>query len=98
MKFYSSEKEGGNARPNAMMRDFRICLGECGLADMGYIGDLFTWRRGEVRERLDRAVCNVEWANKFPRAAVINEEHVHSDHRPLVFDTDYYDGNIFNQS
>ena len=83
----SPEKEGGNATPNAMMRDFRNCLGECGLEDMCRIGDPFTWRRGDTRERLDRAVCNVEWANKFPQAAIINEEHVHSDHHPLVLDT-----------
>uniref|UniRef100_A0A8R7RBD3 Endonuclease/exonuclease/phosphatase domain-containing protein n=1 Tax=Triticum urartu TaxID=4572 RepID=A0A8R7RBD3_TRIUA len=93
----SSEKEGGNARPNTMMRDFRNCLGECGLEDMGCIRDPFTLRRGDIRERLDRAVCNVKWANKFPRSAVINEEHVHSDHRPLILDTKYFDGNIFNQ-
>ena len=30
-----------------------------------------------------------------PRAAVINENHVHSDHRPLVLDMDYFDGNMF---
>ena len=93
----SSEKEGGNAKPNAMMRYFRNCLGECGLEDMGCIGDLFTWRRGEIRERLDHAVCNVDWANKFPQAAIINEEHVHSDHRPLILDTDYFDDNMFNR-
>lgn len=53
---------------------------------MGYIGDQFTWRRGDIRERFDRAVCNLEWANKFPRAAVMNEEHVHFDHRPVILD------------
>lgn len=51
---YSLEKEGGNASPNAMMKEFRDCLAECGLDDMGYIGDPFTWRRGDIRERLDR--------------------------------------------
>jgi hypothetical protein len=60
-----------------VMREFRKCLGECDLKDMGCIEDPFTWRRGEIRERLDRAVCNLEWANKFPRNRVINEEHVH---------------------
>ena len=35
--------------------------------------------------------------NKFPQATIINEEHVHFDHRPLVLDTEYYDGNMFNQ-
>ena len=79
-----------------MMRDFRNCLGECGLEDMGYIGDRFTWRSGEIRERLDRVVCNVKWSNKFPKVGIINEEHVHSDHRPLILDTKYFDENIFN--
>ena len=88
---YPSKKEGGVARPLGMMREFRECLMDCGLEDLGYNGDMFTWRRGEIRERLDRAVCNLAWANKFPRAAVINEEHVHSDHRPIVLDTDYLD-------
>lgn len=27
-----------------------------------------------------------------------NEEHVHSDHRPLVLDTNHFDGNMFNRS
>ena len=58
---YSHEKDGGNPRPNAMMQEFRNCLGDCGLYDLGYAGDYFTWRRGEIRERLDRVVCNVEW-------------------------------------
>uniref|UniRef100_A0A8I6WN89 Endonuclease/exonuclease/phosphatase domain-containing protein n=1 Tax=Hordeum vulgare subsp. vulgare TaxID=112509 RepID=A0A8I6WN89_HORVV len=92
---YPSEKEGGNARPNVMMRDFCECLIDCGLGHLGYIGDPFTWSRGETRECLDRAVCNIGWASKFPRAAVISEEHVHSDHHPLVLDMDYLDDNIF---
>ena len=57
MKFYWHHKKRAEIRPNAMMRDFRNCLGECGLEDMGCIGDPFTWRRGDTIERLDRAVC-----------------------------------------
>ena len=79
------------ARPLGMMREFRESLMDCGLENLGYTGDLFTWRRGEICERLDRAVCNIAWSNKFPRAAVINEEHVRSDHRPIVLDTYYLD-------
>ena len=70
---------------------------DCGLDDMGYISEIFTWRRGEIREHLDRAVCNIAWANKFPRTVVINEEHVHSNHRPIVLDTEYLDGKIFKR-
>lgn len=29
--------------------------------------------------------------NKFPQAVVLNAEHVHSDHRTLIWDTDYED-------
>jgi hypothetical protein len=34
------------------------CLCDCGLEDLGYSGDLFTWIRGHIREILDRAVVN----------------------------------------
>ena len=79
-----------------MTRGFYNCLEERGLEDIGCIGNPFTWRRGEIRERLNRMVCNMDWANKFPWAAVINEEHVYFDHRPLILDTEYFDGNMFN--
>ena len=79
-----------------MMREFHNCLGDCGLEDLGYIGDPITWRRGAIRERLGRVVCNVEWANKFPRDAILNEEHVHFDHCPLILDTKCFHGNMFN--
>jgi hypothetical protein len=53
---YASEKEGGNARPQRCMQMFRYTLNMCNLVDMGYIGDIFTWRRGRMRERLDPSV------------------------------------------
>lgn len=89
---YGSEKDGGNPRPGRMMQAFRDCLFDCSLIDMEFIGDKFTWRRGEIRERLDRAVCNEAWSEKFPLAVLSHEPHVHSDHRPLLLDTEYYDG------
>jgi hypothetical protein len=89
---YAHEKEGGNMRPPGMTQNFRQCLSECGLEDLGYIGDIFTWRRGEIRERLDRAVGNERWSAMFPFAAVINKEHSRSDHRPIVVDTEYHVG------
>lgn len=54
------------------------------------VGDIFTWSRGIIRERLDRALCNEQWATKFPYAAVVHKRHVHSDHRPILLDTNYY--------
>jgi exonuclease III len=60
------EKEGGAARPLRSMQAFSNALNDCGLDDLGYTGDLFTWRRGRLRERLDRAAANSAWADMFP--------------------------------
>jgi hypothetical protein len=37
---------------------------------MGYVGHLFTWRRGKIRERLDRGVVNDQWNILFPFASL----------------------------
>jgi hypothetical protein len=55
---FSHEKDGGNPRPAIYMQAFRDALSGCNLEDLGFIGDPFTWKRGRLRERLDRAVAN----------------------------------------
>ena len=60
---------------------------DCGLEDVGYVGDLFTWQRGKIRERLDRGVANAHWNLLCPNARLVNGEMVKSDHRPLILDT-----------
>jgi hypothetical protein len=64
----------------------------CNLEDMGYIGDIFTWRRGRMRERLDRAVCDPRWSAMFPLVGVVNEDFGKSDHRPILINTEYNAG------
>ena len=59
------------------------------MADIGYIGDLFTWQRGRIIERLDRGIANVQWSIKFPNAKLVNAETIKSDHRPIVMSTEY---------
>src|SRR3954462_12553179 len=85
-----SEKEGGNSRPIQFMQNLRDCLDDCGMHEIMFVGDEFTWSRGEIKERLDRAVCNDNWATLCPYAAVLHEHHTHSDHRPILVDTNYY--------
>jgi hypothetical protein len=41
---FSHEKEGGNARPQGCMDAFRDTLMDCGLEDLGFSGDIFTWK------------------------------------------------------
>jgi hypothetical protein len=93
---YSHEKEGGNPRPLHFMQAFRDALTDCSLEDLGYTGDIFTWRRKRtrhgpgIRERLDRACANESWAQLFPYASLANLDMIRSDHRPILMDSDYY--------
>jgi exonuclease III len=88
--FYSFEKQGGVPKPQAQMERFRNALNFCNLNDLGFEGDVFTWRNnnfrvdGYIRERLDRAVANPEWCARFPNYRVVNGCPEHSDHRPVL--------------
>lgn len=88
---YNYEKEGGRARSQRQMQDFHDALDDCDLVDMGYSGDMFTWQRGKIRERLDRGVTNAQWNAMFPSANLRNCETLKSDHRPLVVEMDQAD-------
>lgn len=58
----SSEKEGSRAsKHTSVCQSFQECLIDCGLDDMGFKGCPFTWYRGTLKERLDRAVINYQW-------------------------------------
>jgi hypothetical protein len=69
---HQHEKEGGCPRPQACMDRFKAALEDCELHDLGFVGDVFTWRNKQfreedyIRERLDRAVANDEWRCRFP--------------------------------
>jgi hypothetical protein len=56
---------------------------------MGLIGDMYTWKRGPIIERLDRAVANLQWSDMFHQSTLINSESTRSDHRPIIMDTHY---------
>jgi exonuclease III len=87
---HSFEKQGGTPKPQIQMERFRDALNFCNLNDLGFEGDVFTWRNnqfrveGYIRERLDRAVANPEWCARFPGYKVVNGCPEHSDHRPIL--------------
>ena len=59
------EKQGGLIRPLRPMQEFREALLQCGLVDLGFQGNIFTWSNGQegegfVQERLDRAYGTIE--------------------------------------
>ena len=65
---------------------------DCELADIGFLGDVFTWQRGRIRERLDRGVANTQWNILFLEAQLVNGVMVKSDHHPIIVETDYVSG------
>lgn len=75
------------------MERFRDALADCMLEDLGFMGDVFTWRNHHhrvdeyVKERLDRAVANIEWRRIFPLVRVVDGDPRHSDHRPIIVDS-----------
>jgi acetyl/propionyl-CoA carboxylase alpha subunit len=67
------------------MNQFKDCLDECGLVDLGYSGPLFTWSNQQegvdlVRVRLDRAVANGSFLAVFDDCVVENIITTTSDH------------------
>ncbi|XP_074378628.1 uncharacterized protein LOC141720172 [Apium graveolens] len=83
------EKRGGQRQPRALLDDFSETIMDCGLEDLGYTGDIYTWERARgmdrwIQERLDRGLATKEWCELFPAAEVQVLEMSSSDHMPLV--------------
>ena len=81
----SDEKLGWLDRDAKQMEWFKECLCNCGLIDMGFVGQRFTWCNGRIGEqrtlvRLDRMVANKEWLSLFPVAKVFHRSMAASDH------------------
>lgn len=75
------------------MDKFQEAVEDCGLHDLGFEGDVFTWRNhhsradGYMQQRLDRALANSEWRSRFPLTVVQNGDPRHSDHRLVILST-----------
>uniref|UniRef100_A0A2N9GPX3 Reverse transcriptase zinc-binding domain-containing protein n=1 Tax=Fagus sylvatica TaxID=28930 RepID=A0A2N9GPX3_FAGSY len=86
------EKMGGSQKGERSLRSLRNFVNNVGAIDLGFNGPKFTWsnRRigwANIRERLDRGICNVEWQNLFPNAGVRHLTTPNSDHNPILLDT-----------
>ncbi|XP_042954598.1 uncharacterized protein LOC122291011 [Carya illinoinensis] len=88
---YSDEKEGGNPRSEYLMRQFREVMEEGSLCDLGWAGNKFTWSNCHedesfTKERLDRAIANVDWKSLYPMHTVETLPAICSDHSPILLD------------
>jgi len=81
---FEGEKEGGRSRGENQMKAFRDVVDKCGLKDLGLENELFTWKMGHKRERLDRFLADVNWCSKFSNTKVLSYARYHSDHAALL--------------
>lgn len=89
----SSEKIGGNDHPTYLLNGFRSALQHCDLHEIEWLGYSYTWERSRgspnwVREKLDRAVANTKWFEKFENAIIKTGVSSVSDHSPIILSTD----------
>ena len=70
------------------MLAFRNVLDECGLMDLGFVGDKFTWKGkragGLVLEHLDRALASNGWFVLNPGTKVRHLSSFSSNHKVIV--------------
>ncbi|XP_074364697.1 uncharacterized protein LOC141705706 [Apium graveolens] len=85
---FAHEKKGGRPHPRGLLKGFSDMIIGCGLIDLGFEGDKFTWEKSRgtknwVQERLDRCLVNQGWKNLFPEVVVKVGDVSTSDHIPI---------------
>ncbi|KAA3452515.1 GroES-like zinc-binding alcohol dehydrogenase family protein [Gossypium australe] len=77
-----NEKSGGlsNGKRSPLFGDF-VDMAE--LHYLGFRGPPFTWHRGGLFERLDRALGNEAWVREFSNCLVTHLHKIKSNHRPI---------------
>lgn len=86
------EKVGKRPVQSYRLHSFRELLHDCALMDLETKSCAYTWvnnRNGEevVKERLDRALCTIEWRLKYSEAEVLALPAIGSDHSPILLTT-----------
>ncbi|KAJ1441395.1 Ribonuclease H-like superfamily [Sesbania bispinosa] len=78
------EKQGGGAPNLVSMNHFRTCTNYYNLLDGGFNGPSFTWAWRNVKERLDRLLCNGQWRTRFDEAVIVHLPSLKSDHKSIL--------------
>ncbi|MCH80176.1 hypothetical protein A2U01_0000939, partial [Trifolium medium] len=87
------DKVGNHTHPNWLCTGFRNAVSDCDLTDIQLEGHRFTWIKSRgtphvIEERLDRAMASSDWLALFPEVKLINLLASHSDHSPILLQTD----------
>ncbi|XP_026452220.1 uncharacterized protein LOC113352636 [Papaver somniferum] len=73
----TQEKRGGRNTSTIQLTELRDVMDNCRLIDLGFSGPKFTWNNkrvgaANIKERLDRAVSNSSWINRFNKVQVLD--------------------------
>lgn len=68
------------------------CLDKCKMVDLGFSSSRFTWTNWRdaqvlIQERIDRFFVNIDWCTLYPEARVTHLTRCHSDHSPVLLET-----------
>jgi hypothetical protein len=85
-------KKGGKQVGEGSTKCFRNFVASTGAIDLGFSGHQYTWSNkrvglANIKEWLDRGLCNADWQCMFPKAGVKHLTFPTSDHSPILLDT-----------
>lgn len=86
---FREEKRGGRPHPEYLLHGFRDVVEECGLQNLPFEGNQFTWEhsRGSpnwIEEKLDRILTNTSWLQIYGGVKAASVVCSYSDHLPLM--------------
>lgn len=84
------EKKDGVPHILNKSTDFISCMEDCGVSDMGFTGNPYTWcngrkQRRRIMKRLDRILINEEWVEEYQKSSVEHLAKTGSHHNLLLF-------------
>ena len=90
-----SQKQGKTPPQLSQIDAFRDALEYCQLEDLGFQGYPFTWSNkrlggANTKVRLDRAIANKEWIDKYQMSNVTHLSSHASDHLPIILQSQCY--------
>lgn len=90
-----SEKLGGHPFASSSFGGLRGFINSCGLVDMGFHGNSYTWTNGRqgcanIKERIDRGLANQQWRTLFSNATILHIPSITSDHLPLLLNKERF--------
>ncbi|XP_050241371.1 uncharacterized protein LOC126690300 [Quercus robur] len=88
----SADKLGGREVSISRSLLLKECLDKCNMVDLGFSGSRFTWTNKRdahvlIQERIDRFFVNIDWCTMYPEARVTHLTRCHSDHSPILLET-----------